>query len=223
MKYSIVIPVLNEASRIEACLENVGSSIPNSEIIVVDGGSHDGTLDLLKRADVKLIHSNPSRGGQCRIGAENAQGEVLIFLHVDSVLNKGTKALLDRHFYNPQLPVATFSILFDGRQTKYRFFEWFAKFETLFSTYGDQGIIVRRDFYENHVAMPDMKLFEDVEFFRQARRKTNIVKLDIPIVSSVRRFERKGFWRMNVLNSLLMLGYACGVDEKHLHRIYYKR
>jgi len=221
--YSIIIPTLNEEEHIVACLQNVKTCLPNSEIIVVDGGSTDNTPSLVKEQDVRLLHSLPGRGKQCRTGAEAATRAVFIFLHVDSVLSVGTLDSLNKEFLKPNLSVATFSVLFDGDRRRYRVFEWCAQFECIFTTYGDQGIIVTKDFYINQVSMPDMELFEDVEFFKQARKLTKITKLNIPIKTSVRRFENKGFWRVKTQNCLLMLGYSLGVGEKHLYRLYYAK
>jgi hypothetical protein len=136
-------------------------------------------------------------------------------------LTVGTLDSLNKEFLEPNFFVATFSVLFDGERPFYRIFEWCARFESIFTTYGDQGIIVTKDFYQNRVSMPDMKLFEDVEFFKRARKLTKIRKLNIPITTSVRRFENKGFWRAKTQNCLLMLGYSLGVGEKCLYRLYY--
>ncbi len=219
--YSIIIPTLNEEKQIAACLQNVKNCLPNCEIIVVDGGSTDRTVNLAERAGATVLSSEPSRGGQCRVGAEVAKGQVLIFLHVDSILEVGTLDLLNKEFLKPRYAVATFSVLYDGPQRRYRFFEWCARFESIFTTYGDQGIIVTKEFYTQQVAIPDQKLFEDVEFFRKARKLTKIIKLNIPILTSVRGFEKKGFWRANIGNVFLFFAYAIGVKEATLHRLYY--
>lgn len=219
--YSIIIPTLNEEKQIAACLQNIKNCLPNCEIIVVDGGSADRTVNLAEMEGVIVLSSEPSRGGQCRVGAEAAKGEILIFLHVDSILEAGTLGLLNKEFLDSQHAVATFSVLFNGAQRRYRFFEWCARFETMFTTYGDQGIIVTKKFYTQQVSIPDQKLFEDVEFFRKARKQTKIIKLNIPIVTSVRRFEKKGFWRANIGNSFLFFAYTIGVKETTLHRLYY--
>ena len=219
---SIIIPTLNEEENIIQCIENVNLSFPNCEIIVVDGGSIDKTVELAYKLPVKLFKSRPGRGRQCRVGAEAATSDVFVFLHVDSVLPEGAISLLMEQFIKPELSVATFSVLYDGPQKRYRFFEWAAQFESIFTTYGDQGIVIARDFFMNHVAFPENDLFEDVSFFQKARRKTKIHKLKIPILTSIRRFENKGFFKMTILNTFLMFAYLLGVKTSILHRIYYK-
>jgi rSAM/selenodomain-associated transferase 2 len=219
---SIIIPTLNESENILNCIQNVRDCLPECELIVVDGGSEDNTVSLAESVDEKVIISPPGRGIQCRAGAELASSDVLLFLHVDSVLTEGTLDLLYQYFILPELKVATFKVFFDGSQKRYRFFEWAARFDSIFTTYGDQVIVVRRDFYYNEVQIPSIELFEDVEFFRKARKKTKIHKLNIPVFTSVRRFENKGFFRMNLLNSFLMIGFVFGVKTSTLHRIYYK-
>ncbi|MDC0230757.1 TIGR04283 family arsenosugar biosynthesis glycosyltransferase [Aureispira] len=219
---SIIIPTLNEQERILKCVENVKLCFPGCEVIVVDGGSTDNTVQIASSLAVKLLSSLPGRGVQCRAGAEAAIADVFVFLHVDSFLSEGTLDLLIDQFIVPELSVATFSVLFDGPQKRYRFFEWAARYETVFTTYGDQVIVVARDFYMNYVALPALELFEDVAFFLKARKITKIHKLNIPVTTSVRRYESKGFWKMNILNTFLILAYLTGVKASTLHRIYYK-
>ncbi len=192
---SIIIPTLNESLNILNCIQNVRECLPECELIVVDGGSEDDTVALAGSVDVQVITSSPGRGLQCRAGAEMASSDVLLFLHVDSVLREGTLGLLNQYFTLTALQVATFKVFFDGPEKRYRFFEWAARYDSLFTTYGDQVIVVKRDFYFNQVEIPAIALFEDVEFFRKARRKTKIHKLNIPVLTSVRRYKKKGFYQ----------------------------
>jgi len=224
MTYSIIIPTYNEASNITTCLHNTRACLPNAELIVVDGGSTDQTVPLAQAAHADKVLSSPlGRGIQCRQGAEVAQGDIFIFLHADSILYRGTEAMLSKLFVQPQLQVATFAILFDNPHPYYRFFEWAAKRETPITTYGDQGIIVSRHFHENSVAMPKRRLLEDVAFFDRARRFTAIKKLQIPLRTSARRYEKNGFWKMNLLNGFFFIAYLLDLDDQWLHDIYYPK
>lgn len=221
--YSVIVPVLNEAPRIRTCIGNIRQCLPGSEIIVVDGGSGDGTPELARRAGAMVLERNASRGGQCHAGAQAARGAVLVFLHADCLLEPDAAAVIDRDFTGKGLAVAKLSARFDSPAFKYRVRSWFARRETLFTSFGDQGIVVSGDRYRAGERIPDMKLFEDVEFFRRARKKGRIAVLETTIHLSIRRFEAKGCYRSFVKDGILIFLYLLGMPHERLYARYYRK
>ena len=221
--YSVIIPVLNEAAQIVPCIENVKSCIGDSEIIVVDGSSKDGTPALARERGVKVVDHIASRGGQCHAGAEAARGKVFVFLHADCRLEPDAASVLDREFIGKNREVAKFSAKFDSPALKYRLRSWFGRMENIFTTFGDQGIVVSAASYRSGNRIPDMKLFEDVEFFRRARKKGKIIVLKSTIHLSIRRFVVKGCYRSFVKDGILIFYYLLGMSDEKLYSMYYKK
>lgn len=222
INYSIIVPILNEVALIERCYKNIMSNFSMAELIFVDGGSEDGTLELLTEfEDIVLVKSEQGRGEQFFEGARKAKGAVLIFLHVDTLFYSGCEYLLDELFLKKEINVATLKINFDGHGMRYRFFEWAAQFETLFTTYGDQVYVIKKNFYDTTLQMPRKMIFEDVEYMRRARRVTKVKKLPINIVSSVRKYEKSGYFKNNLKNINLFIAYLLGVSDEVLYKKYY--
>jgi rSAM/selenodomain-associated transferase 2 len=218
---SVIVPCLNEAANLSTCLNSIRAHLPGCELIVIDANSMDGSARIAAEFADSVVQSARGRGVQCRVGSDIARGELLIFLHADSQLQAGALASVVSAFRDPTVCVATFKIQFSAPQRRYRFLELCSRFDSILTTYGDQGVIVRRDFYNVLGGMPELPLFEDVAFFQRARRIDKIVKLQSNVVTSARRFQRLGFWRTHALNSLLICGYLVGVNPVRLHRIYY--
>lgn len=220
VRFSVVIPTLNEADFLPRCLASLHRALPDSEVIVVDGGSRDETCALAKEAGARVLHTTPSRGGQCRLGAAAATHEVLFFLHADTTLTEGAEAALQRFFQSPNHQVATLRVLYPPTRWLHRLVAFGSRFDTLLSSTGDQGILVRRAVYDAVGGMPDQPLFEDVEFFRRVRRHARVHSIDVGLHVSMRRFERRGFMRQLLFNTYLSGLYVMGVPPQELAQRY---
>ncbi len=221
MSISVIVPCLNEASNLANCLTSVRAHLPGCELIVVDGNSDDGSEKIAELYADQVIRTSPGRGAQCRLAASVAAGELLIFLHADCKLSPGALATVSAAFANPKMMVGTFRVKFDAPGRSYRFLEFCSRFDTLVTTFGDQGLLVRKQHYLQLGGIPALALFEDVAFFRQARRHGRIIKLPSQILTSARRFERLGFWRTHMINTWLIFGYLLGIKAERLQRVYY--
>ncbi len=219
--YSIIVPTLNEEGHIAGFIQNIRLVVPGGEIIVSDGGSTDQTIHIVKGSNVLLVQSEKGRGIQCKNGAKLARGKVLIFLHVDSRLPSGALEQLNNTFLNSTKEVANFTIRFQHMDRKYRIQEKLSHLDTIFTRFGDQGIVVKKDFYWNY-PFPEQPLFEDVIYFKEVRKWTKLFRLPIELQVSSRRFDSHGFYKTHWINFYLMIGYLVGVSPTKLYRWYYR-
>jgi rSAM/selenodomain-associated transferase 2 len=185
---SVVIPALNEAATLPLLLDDLRRlECRSTEILVVDGGSTDGTAARAQAGGARVLRSAAGRARQLRAGAAAACGEWLLFLHADCRLDpSGTGALARAMDRPPPFAVAVFRFAIDLPPG----WKWFiergqALREVLFGLpYGDQGLLVRREAYEAAGGYPDLPVMEDVALVRQLRRHHRIDRLPVPLLTS---------------------------------------
>jgi rSAM/selenodomain-associated transferase 2 len=219
MKISVVIPALNEAENILSCLESVKSQYCEFEVIVVDGGSMDGTVDLV-RPQARVVRSEKGRAVQMNSGARLCAGEVLLFLHADSQLPPGGLVLVERVLANPRIVGGTFGLRFDSRKILLRFITFFTRFKFRYFHYGDQGIFVRRSVFEQLEGFEEIPLMEDVDFLRRLRKTGQLALLKQAVTTSARRFLEHGILRQQLLNTILVICYLLGAKPETLKKWY---
>lgn len=219
MKISVVIPALNEAENILSCLESVKNQYCEFEVIVVDGGSRDGTVDLA-RPQARVIRSEKGRAVQMNSGARVCTGEVLLFLHADSQLPPDGLVLVERVLANPRIVGGTFRLRFDSRKILLRFITFFTRFKFRYLHYGDQGIFVRRSVFEQLKGFEDIPLMEDVDFLRRLRKAGQLALLKQSVTTSARRFMEHGILRQQLLNTILVISYLLGMKPEVLKKWY---
>jgi rSAM/selenodomain-associated transferase 2 len=221
---SVVIPALNEAARIPGLLHTLRAEPVSSEVIVVDGGSSDGTAEAAREAGATLVVSAPrGRGQALAAGAGAARGEALLFLHADCVFPPGGLAALERLLRGrPEVVGGNFRLLFDGNDG---FSRWLTGFYALIRRfgfyYGDSGIFVRRAVLEAIGGVRPMALMEDYDLVRRLRRAVATACVaEPPLVTSARRFAGRrpaaivlGWARIHLL-------YWLGVDPARLALLY---
>lgn len=220
MNYSVVIPALNEERCIGTCIQSASTTACDTEVIVADGGSTDATARIARDAGARVVSSFRGRGRQCNTGAAAATGEVLLFLHADTQLPPDWQAVLDRAFARPQVCIGTFRLHFEPATPLLNFYSTFTRFDSLFTRFGDQCIVVRRSLFEALGRFPEWPLFEDVHFLRLARRRTRIYSFPAAVTTSARRFLRHGPVRQQFHNTLLILRYLCGTPAHVLAHSY---
>jgi rSAM/selenodomain-associated transferase 2 len=223
---SIVIPVLDEAANLAALLPEVRAQEPDAEVIVVDGGSRDGSPDVAARhAGVRLITARRGRATQQNAGARAAHGDVLLFLHADTRLPTGAGAAIRAALADPRVVAGRFDVRFDTARPILRVVAFFMNHRSRLSgiSTGDQAIFVRRQVFTAVGGFPDIPLMEDVELTRRLKRRGRQAALALRVTTSARKWQREGAMRTIVLMWTLRLLYACGVDPARLHRWYYGR
>jgi len=220
LTFSVIIPALNEEKGIGHCIAAVWALAPEVEVIVVDGGSEDGTVQVVQQTGAMLCHSAQGRGPQCNAGARAASGEVLLFLHADTFLPAQAFDLLQTTFQEARVQVAKFQIQFDQYHWTLATCAKFSRFDTILTSFGDQGIVVRRPFFDHIGGFPNWPIYEDVRFFQQARRHTRVHVLPAQVTSSARRFVEGGFYRQLLRNLTFMGRYLLGVTPQRIAELY---
>jgi rSAM/selenodomain-associated transferase 2 len=219
-RLAVIIPALNEGPAVAATVLNVRRLLPHADVLLVDGGSVDATCRAAAEAGATVLPAPRGRGSQCGVGANATDAEWMLFLHADTVLPVNTAGVVEAFIRDRDARIATFRLRFDRGGWLLRASAWFTRFDTVFTRFGDQGILVRRDFYRALGGFPEWPLFEDVELLRRARRLTRIVSLPDCVTTSARRFERHGAWRQQGLNARLLLRFLAGTSPFVLAQRY---
>ena len=217
---SVIIPALNESAQIQAAIQSARKGLP-LEVIVVDGGSRDETVQVASRAGATVIRAPRGRAVQMNAGAGISQGSHLLFLHADTLLPDGYPVHI-RRILNDSVAGGAFRFgiaqPFSGRGLV----EWMTNFRArhLQMPYGDQAIFIRRqDFIEMGGYKP-MPIMEDYDFIRRLGRKGRIVIADAAALTSGRRWLWLGAIRTTLINQLVITGYHCGVAPEKLAMFY---
>jgi rSAM/selenodomain-associated transferase 2 len=224
VKLSIVVPVLDEADRLEALLAELARDCPGVEVVVADGGSRDGSLEIAARTPgVGLVSSNRSRARQMNAGALRAPGEILLFLHADTRLPSGAAEAVHRAFADPSVVYGRFDVRFDSPGAAFRLIARLMNVRSRLTGIctGDQAIFVRREAFERLGGYPDIALMEDIELTRRLKRIGRFAPLGLRVTTSARRWEQNGVARTIALMWTLRFLYLCGVGSDRLHRWYY--
>lgn len=221
-RISVIIPTFNEASTIEDCLGQFGPA--NLEIIVVDGGSDDGTPEIVRsRQGARLIASGiRGRAIQMNAGAAASTGDVLLFLHADTRLPVRWRELVAESICGRGKAGGRFR--FDIAHAK-RIYRWIARGTNFRSrilgiTYGDQAIYTTREAFEAVGGFPGIPVFEDARFADRLKQAGGLDWIDEAVLTSARRWERRGPVRTLLLTWLLWLGYTLLVPPRFLARFY---
>ena len=219
---SIVIPTFNEASCIQQTLDAIARVQGNIEVIVVDGGSDDSTMEIARRAGARVIESDRGRGIQMHSGASIALGRALLFLHADTILPGEAVVQIENTLAGDALTVGgNFEIRFDGETRATRFMTWlYPRLGQLGVFYGDSGIFVRAAAYEEIGGFKPFPIFEDLDLVRRLRRNGRMKHLPIAVTTSSRRFENRRFVFTFLRWSVLQVLYWLGVSPMKLGKFY---
>jgi rSAM/selenodomain-associated transferase 2 len=215
----VVIPTLNEAEVLPALLDDLRRVAVPLDIVIADGGSTDGTLAAASAADVRTVVVTRGRARQMNAGAREVAGGWLLFLHADSRMPaRARRALLTAVVDEPELDVAVFAFAIDLPPGWKRFIEiGQALRQRLYGlSYGDQGLLVRRELFEMVGGYPDVPVLEDVLTLRALARRARVHTLPAAIVTSGRRYQRDGVVRTWLRNTAIIISYALGVPPHRL-------
>jgi rSAM/selenodomain-associated transferase 2 len=217
---SVIIPALNEASVIADCLVSLRSQGPG-QIIVVDGGSSDGTLAAARPADMVLATAS-GRARQMNAGAARATGEALLFLHADCRLEAGALVEMARLLTPADVIAGCFSMTVQASGATYRCIDACASARVRLTglIYGDQGLFVRRRDFERLGGFPPLRFMEDVFISRALRQLGRIVVARSRILVSPRRWQRTGLVKQTLRNWSLTALAAGGVHPNRLAAFY---
>jgi rSAM/selenodomain-associated transferase 2 len=213
-----VVPVLNEAAGIRAALEALAPLRGQGhEVIVVDGGSDDGTADLARPLCDRVIVAPRGRALQMNAGAREAGGEVLVFLHADTALPPDAAEVVAQSMKHHVW--GRFDVEIEGRHPMLKVVAWSMNLRSRLTgiATGDQAIFVRRDAF---AGFPGIPLMEDVAFSKAMKRRGSPACLRSRVRTSGRRWETRGVLRTVALMWRLRLAYALGADPVRLAEKY---
>ena len=221
VQLSVIIPTLNEASRIAEAIERAAALAPY-EIIVADGGSSDSTVQIARQQGQQVVVSEPGRGVQQNAGARQARGDLLLFLHADTWLESQAAAQLQQMARDPRVHMGAFRQKITSSRPIYRWIERGNAIRARYwgLPYGDQGIFVRRDTFFQWGGFPEVPIMEDLIFMRKVRRRSRIMLLPGPLHVSPRRWEQIGPLTQTLRNWGLLIAERAGVAPFVLARWY---
>lgn len=239
MRLSIIIPTRRFTDQLAVRIEAHRQLFPAAEIIVVEpadltdqpagqvsSGSAsmriDNGVDSTVAPGIQRLRAPRGRGTQCNAGAARATGPLLLFLHDDTALPVEAPGVVSNAFADPKTQIACFRLHFDHAHWLLATYSFFSRFDSSLTSFGDQGILIRRSLFAAIGGFPDWPLFEDVDLLSRARRRTRkrIKKLPAAVTTSAVRFLENGILSQQLLNAELMLRFSLGASPEALRRRY---
>jgi rSAM/selenodomain-associated transferase 2 len=226
--FSIIVPVLNEADRINALIEHLsrqGFGIPY-EVIVVDGDLQGSTVKAIKSKDVVTLITEKGRGRQMNAGAEVARGDILIFLHADTLLPDSALKKISQALEGQDYVGGAFDLKIGSDRLFLRYISVRASLRSRFNRipYGDQAIFMRKKYFDEIGRFKDIPLMEDVELMRRVKRdRKKIHILPDKVTTSARRWQRDGALYTTVRNQVLVALFRLGVSPARLAKYYWRQ
>jgi rSAM/selenodomain-associated transferase 2 len=216
----VIVPTLNEEACIGKTLRQL-RQLGSSQIIVVDGGSGDDTCEQACDADL-LLHSPRGRAVQMNLGAEHATGDVLLFLHADCSLEEGALEEAEQCLAGRGVAAGCFTMRVQAKGFWYRCIDRCATARVRLCglIYGDQGLFIRRDLFDELGGFPHLGLMEDLYFSRQVCRLGRLVVASRRIWVSPRRWQRTGLAQQTLRNWALTVLAASGIAPDRLAKFY---
>jgi len=221
---SIIIPTLNEAANIRETLTALAPLRARGvEVVLVDGGSTDGTRDLASPLCDTVTMSPAGRSLQMNTGCEYSQGDMLLFLHADTRLPAGADQLILEGLARSERKWGRFDVTIEGQHPMLKVVAWFMNQRSRLTgiATGDQGIFVTRAAFEAAGRYANIRLMEDIALCKTLKRTAGPpLCLAECVTTSGRRWEKHGVWRTIWLMWMLRARYALGADPDQLHALY---
>ena len=224
-KVSIIIPTINEANNLPLLLSDLSIIHKEGEIVIVDSGSEDKTIDLANIYGAKVYKSKEkNRGLQLDLGAKNSKGEWLIFLHADTRLTTDWFTKIKFVLKGGKNFIYYFKFKINDKKIIYRFLEILVNFRSQYlkQPYGDQGLIIHRNNYFKNNGFRKIPLMEDVDFLSRLKNKKDLKQLNFPIFISSRKWERTNFFIQALKNWNFRRRWLKGESTKSIYSDYYK-
>jgi rSAM/selenodomain-associated transferase 2/rSAM/selenodomain-associated transferase 1 len=217
---SVIIPALNEEALIEKTIQKARS--PDAEIVVVDGGSGDRTVDKAKRAGAAVIAGQRGRALQQNLGAAAARGSVLLFLHADTLLPQDYVSQVFETLMDRKVALGAFCLKTSLHRPLMRGIELTTRVRSRYLRlpYGDQALFLRKCRFQAVGGFPEMPIAEDLFFVRLLSKQGRIATAPAHVVTSGRRWKEVGLLRTTLINQLILAGFALGISPKTLARLY---
>lgn len=196
---SVIIPTFNEELSIRKTLDAVSRLVNVDEVIVVDGGSADKTVEIVESyknlKKLKLIEiEEANRGRQLHEGTKRASGEIFWFLHADTRPVQGSGRQIKQYMRYKEVVGGNFDLTFSG-DTRWANFltKLYPYLRSIGLVYGDSAIFVRREVYEKIGGFRFLPVFEDLDLYKRLQKRGRFVHVNLPVTTSSRRFENRSF------------------------------
>jgi rSAM/selenodomain-associated transferase 2 len=226
MEISVIIPTFNEELTIYKTLEALSRLQNVSEVIIVDGGSTDKTIEIIESFErirnLKLIKFDvANRGRQLHEGTLHAAGDIFWFIHADSRPVQGSGRQIKALMRYKEVVGGNFNVVFSGESRWARFLTWLYPYlRSAGLVYGDSAIFARRETYERIKGYKPLPLFEDVDLYKRLQKRGRFIHVNLPITTSSRRFENRSFVWTFLKWSILQGLYWLGVPPRLLAKSY---
>jgi rSAM/selenodomain-associated transferase 2 len=219
---SVIVPMLNESPRIAGTLSALRRAAPNAEIIVVDGGSSDASVAIARPLCHRLITASRGRAFQMNTGARASHGDVLAFVHADTIVPRTFSPNIAAALSDPGVVGGRFDVKLDASALPYRIIGAMISLRSRITRTGtgDQAIFVRREVFERLGGFPELDLCEDLAFSRLLKRAGRVACLRTRVTTSARRWSRDGLARTVVRMWIIRAMYLMGVPPGRLKRLY---
>ena len=224
-KISIIIPTINEANNLPLLLSDLLTTYKEGEIIIVDCGSEDKTIDVANIYGAKVFKSEErNRGLQLDIGAKNSKGDWLIFLHADTRLTHDWLKKINLVLKGDKNYIYNFTFKINHKKIIYRVLEILVNFRSKYfkQPYGDQGLIIHRTIYFRNNGFRKIPIMEDIDFLKRLNKKKDLKQLNLPIFISSRKWERTNIFLQALKNWKFRRRWLKGESTKSIYSEYYK-
>jgi rSAM/selenodomain-associated transferase 2 len=229
MEISVIIPTFNEELTIGKTLDVLARLVNVDEIIIVDGGSTDKTIEIAEKykqvKKLKIIKfAEANRGKQLHEGTKHASSDIFWFLHADTRPVQGCARQIKAFMRYEEVVGGNFEVVFDGKSRWARFLtKLYPQLRSIGLIYGDSAIFARRETYEKIRGYKPLPLFEDVNFYKRLQKKGQFQHIKLPVTTSSRRFENRSFvWtfaKWSVFQGLYWIGFPPRVLAKSYKHI----
>ncbi len=221
---SVIIPVLDEEQNLTKQKTLLHDLIKQGhEIIVVDSGSCDASIEVAKQIGCQTFSSKPSRGFQLHLGAQQSSNEILLFLHADTILPADATNLICKSLKSSSKQWGRFTIKFSNSSFMFKIIAWFMNFRSAVTgiVTGDQAMFVRREAYFACGGFPDYIIMEDIAVSARLKHLSHPLCLPEKVISSSRKWEQQGTIKTIVTMWKLRLMFYFGASTEKLAKYYY--
>ena len=223
---SIIIPTFNEANNLPLLLSDLSIINEEAEILIVDSGSEDKTIDVANIYGAKVYKSKErNRGLQLDMGANNSKEEWLIFLHADTRLTQNWFIKIKSILKEDKNYIYYFKFKINDKKIIYRVLEFLVNLRSQYfkQPYGDQGLIIHRTTYFKNNGFRKIPLMEDLDFLRRLNKKKDLKQLNLPIFISSSKWERTNIFLQAIKNWQFRRRWLKGESLKSIYSDYYKK